>query len=395
MQSIKKNVLIITTVSGFLDKFEKENVKILIDMGYAIHYAANTSEPNYAYGEEEIRALGVVTHHIDIERSPYKLNNIKAFCQIRKLIKEYDISIIHCHTPVGGMLGRLVGIAFRSRGIQIIYTAHGFHFYKGAPLINNSLYYWVEKWLAKYTDVLIVINEEDYKYAKTFNLRMGGQVFKIPGIGIDEKKFSPILADKLTEARQQLGISETDFFLVSVGELNENKNHRVVLEALSELRRQGQDISFIKYGICGTGFFADRMKTWIQEMELQDTVTMYGYCDDVTSILGCADVSLFPSRREGLGMAALESLAMAIPVIAADNRGTREYMEHMKNGYVCHYDKVDDFVAGITTFRDMKAGQYEQIKKYCRDSVEKFDKKYTNDIMRALYKLVDKRVTNA
>ena len=146
-----KNILILTTVSGFLKKFEMENVKILQSMGYTVHYAANMNEQHYPFDERELEREGIRLHHIDIARSPYMLNyNVKAFGQLITVIKKNHICAIHCHTPVGGMLGRQMGWWFRRRQLQIIYTAHGFHFYKGAPFINNTIYYFVERFLAFY-----------------------------------------------------------------------------------------------------------------------------------------------------------------------------------------------------------------------------------------------------
>ena len=144
------------------------------------------------------------------------------------------------------------------------------------------------------------------------------------------EQFSPMEEKDCKERRKKLGIGEKDFFFVSVGELNENKNQEIVLKALLKMKRENKDLSHIKYGICGDGFYFNRIQKEIREWGLEKNVIMYGYCTEVWKILGCADASVFPSRREGLGMAGVESLAMGVPVIAADNRGTREYMIHEK-----------------------------------------------------------------
>lgn len=390
---MEKNILILTTISGFLDKFEKENVKLLLEMGYRVHYAANTKEQHYLFDEKKIRDMGVEIHHIDVARSPYMLlDNRKAFFQLLKLVEEYHIEAIHCHTPVGGVLGRLVGRYYKKKRLRVIYTAHGFHFYKGAQLINNSLYYAAEKILAHYTDILVVINKEDYGNAKRFRLKPGGLVFQIPGVGLDLQRFRPFTEEERAKRRKELGLGENDFFLVSVGELNENKNQEIVLKALKKMKDSGKDLSHIKYGICGDGFFRQRIKEKIAEYGLEEIAVMYGYCTKVWEILGCADASAFPSRREGLGMAALESLAMGVPVIAADNRGTREYMIPGKNGYVCSWDDESSFARGIEAIRDMEPGHLTDMKEECRKSAEKFDKKYTNQIMHIVYENLDRKL---
>ncbi|OUP86186.1 hypothetical protein B5F07_02530 [Lachnoclostridium sp. An169] len=386
-ETVGKSVLILTCVSGFIDKFEKENVRILRELGYEVHYASNMKEQHYLFDPKEYRELGVIPHDICVERSPFMVRaNSKALRQIIEIVEQNNIDIIHCHAPVGGVLGRLAGRYFRhkNRDLRVIYTAHGFHFYKGAPLINNTVYKLAEKILAHYTDVLITINREDYESAKKLHLRKGGRVYQLPSIGLDMERFRPLSDEEKKRQRKELHV-EDKFFLVSVGELNENKNHIVVLQALKKMRDSGEDISGIVYGICGDGFFHDRMREWIDEMGLQDNVRMFGYCMDVRPIEGCADASVFPSLREGLGMAALEALAMGVPLIASDNRGTREYMEHQKNGYVCNSSSPESFVEGIRFVQGLEPEARRKMQKYCRESVMKFDKKYANEIMRHVY----------
>lgn len=343
------NILILACVSGFLDKFERENVRILEETGFNVHYAANMKEQHYIFDPAEFDELGVAAHHIDIERSPYMTGNyLNALPQTIEIIRQNDIRVIHCHEPVGGVIGRLAGRWCCRHGIpvKVIYTVHGFHFYKGAPLINNTIYRWAEMFLAHYTDILITINREDYTSGQKLGLKKGGKVYRIPGVGLDMEHFVPLTAEERKKSREKLGIGNR-FFLVSSGELNENKNQRIVLQALKKMRDDGKDISGILYGICGDGFFHDRMEEWIREMDLQDNVVMFGYCMDVRPFLGCADASIFPSHREGMGMAGLEALSMEIPLIASDNRGTREYMVHKENGFVCDSRRVETVVEGI------------------------------------------------
>ena len=388
-----KHILILTTTNDFLGKFELDNVRLLQQMGYVVHYAANMQEPHYISDEERIRALGVLTHHIPIARSPFLLrDNQQALHRLLDIIREHRIRAIHCHTPVGGVLGRLAGRLFRDWPLLVLYTAHGFHFYKGAPRLNRLVYYRVERQLARYTDILIVINEEDYRSARHFRLKKGGRLYKIPGVGLDEQRFRPLEGERRRILRQELGIGEGDFFLVSVGELNDNKNQRVVLEALVRLRELGRELRGIRYGICGDGFFRSRLEGWIKELGLEDCVTLYGHCDNVPEILGCADAAVFPSKREGLGMAGLEALAMGIPLLAADNRGTREYMEHGRNGLVYPPDDPMGFAQGIQLLRHMRPGRRERMAAYCRESVKPFSREYAQAVMRRIYAAMDERL---
>lgn len=388
---MEKHFLILATTSDFLWKFEMENVKILQQMGYVVHYAANMNEPHYLPGPEKIQALGVQAHHIDIARSPFMVQyNYAALHQLAAIIKSYQIRILHCHTPVGGLLGRLAGRL--CKGLVVIYTAHGFHFYRGAPLLNRVAYYSVEKALAKSTDFLIVINREDYEIAKKFRLKKNGRVEQIPGVGLDLEKFHPLPEERRRILRRQLGIGTEDCFFVSVGELNENKNHRVVLEALDKLRHLRGSLAGIRYGICGDGFFRDRLQRWIAELNLSGVVTLYGYRTDIPQMLGCADAAVFPSIREGLGMAGLEALAMGIPVIAADNRGTREYMRHGKNGFVCSPHNGEEFARSMERILHLREPEKRKIAADCRASAQPFRQADTICRMREIYRMADQRI---
>ena len=362
-------------------------------MGYTVHYAANMREPAYLSEEAYLKGLGLVLHPLDIARSPFLLrDNRRALDQIGAILRRYAIRLLHCHTPVGGVLGRLAGRLAPEPGPVVLYTAHGFHFYKGAPFLNRTAYWEVERTLASLTDILIVINEEDYRSARKFRLKKNGAVYKIPGVGLDARVFRPLTPEQRRDGRGRLGIREEDFFLVSVGELNGNKNHRVVLEALAMLREGGGDLSSIRYGICGDGVYRGRLERQIAQLDLRDTVTLYGYCRRVPDILGCADASAFPSIREGLGMAGLEALAMGIPLLAADNRGTREYMEHGRTGFVCPPGDAEGFLKGIEALRRMGPKEKERMRRFCLDAVRPFALPYAGAMMRRIYADAERRI---
>ena len=381
-----KHILILTTTNDFLLKFERENVKILQSLGYTVHYASNMNEPHYISDRERIEQMGVQTHHIDIARSPFLFSaNCKALKQLLSLIRRHDIRAIHCHTPVGGLLGRLAGKLFKNWKLIVIYTAHGFHFYKGAPLINHLAYYPVERLLARWTDILIVINSEDYQAARKFHLKGQKLLYQIPGVGLDREAFKPLTPDARQALRKKSGLAPDEFFLLSVGELNENKNQKIVLDALFKIKQCSPMPQKVRYGICGDGFFRSQIERWIAQLGLSDTVEVYGYCFDVPENLACADAAVLPSKREGLGMAGLEALAMGVPLIAADNRGTREYMKDGINGYVCDFDNVECFIEAIRQLQMLSPESRAKMRSNCIASAEPFDKTHSNAIMQKIY----------
>lgn len=333
---MKHKVLIIATVSGFLWQFEKNTVEILKKQEAEIHYAANFSTPAYLFPPDYFQENGIVPHPISIQKSPYQIiKNFQALKKLLEIIRKEDIDTIHCHTPVGAVLGRLAA-RFSVRNPKVIYTAHGFHFYQGAPLKNWLLYYPVEWFLARYTDILVTINREDEKRAKKMPLKEGGWVLKIPGVGVERSRFCPRpMARK--RARKSLGIKEGESCLLTAALLDKEKNHQIILEALKGLSH----LPF-RYIICGDGPYRDVLEKKVKRLGLEKKVCFLGFRRDLDLLLQAADIFLFPSLREGLGMAALEAMSCGIPVIAAENRGTREYIRPYKNGILCNgWDKAE------------------------------------------------------
>lgn len=309
---IKKKVLFTATVILHIKSFHLPYIKWLKEQGYEVHVAAKNdfiSEPCIIPNCDKY-------YDIKFARFPFSKTNIKAYKQLKKLIQENNYDIIHCHTPVAGVLTRLA--ARKNKNTTVIYTAHGFHFFKGAPLLNWLIYYPVERFCARYTDKLITINKEDYERAKQFKLRKHGKVYYVAGVGIDLDKIENIKVD-IKKKKTELGIQENTPVLLSVGELNKNKNHETVLQALSKLK----DKNFI-YLICGRGVLKEYLERKIQELHLENKAKLLGYRNDVIEILKIADLFIFPSKREGLPISVIEAMVCKLPVIASNVRGNRD-----------------------------------------------------------------------
>ena len=363
-----KKSLIITTVGGFVSRFEMDNVHIMQKLGYEVHYAANFNNTVYEFDKNELINNGIVLHHVDIDKNPYNIVSLyKNYKEILEIAKTEKINLIHCHTPVGGVLGRLVG---RKIDCKVIYTAHGFHFYKGAPMKNWMFYYPVEKILARYTDCLITINEADYKQSQKMKAK---HTVRIPGIGIDLDRFKP--------GRKYERTGDI-FRVVSVGELNQNKNHQVVIKAINLLNDKN-----IQYDIYGKGDGKERLEKMIAEYHMNDQVHLRGYVNDTRSVLYNADCFVFPSIREGLGMAALEAMACGVPLIAADNRGTREYARHGENAYVCEPNDEESFAYYIKKIKE-NPETAEELLANALKTVQWFSKEHTDKIMEQVYTVV-------
>lgn len=376
--TVLDDALIITTISGFVPQFEMNDVRILQENGYTVHYASDFENPIYNIDQTQLKRDGLILHHIDIRKSPFQITkNTKAFLQLKQIIRKEQISLVHCHNPMGGVVGRLAAKA-SGREPYVVYTAHGFHFYEGAPKKNWLLYYTAERFLAAFTDRIITINREDYERANRFRLKEHGCVEQIPGVGVNIEKFRK--KPELREIkRKELDIPPDGFHIVSVGELVENKNHAVVIEAVARLHDEN-----IYYSICGKGPYRETLEHLIQKHHLEKQVRLLGYRNDVQDVLQSADCFAFPSKREGLGIAAIEALACEVPVIASDNRGSREYMCHTENGIVCQADKVADFMHAICRMR--QSGQLRrEMGEHGRRTAERFSIEATDKIMRRVY----------
>ena len=380
-----KKILYITTISGFLPQFEKNDVKLIQEMGYEVHYASNFHNPIYTFDKEKLKQQGIILHQVDIEKSPIKIaNNNKAIKQIKQIIDNEKITMIHCHNPMGGVAGRIAA-HFSKNKPYVIYTAHGLHFYRNAPLRNWLLFYPVEKMLARWTDVIVTINKEDYYRVKSkFHLKPHGFVAQIHGVGVDMEKFSPRPEEK-EHKRTELGIPNNAFHIVTAAELNDNKNQKVIIEAIAELGQKD-----IYYSICGQGPNEESLNELIGEKNLENQVKLLGFRTDMEEILQTADVFAFPSMREGLGVAAVEALACGVPLIVADNRGSREYAENDMNSLVCKANDVESYKKAIKRLY----GNFKYRKRlanYCRASAEKFGTEETMKIMRAVYRKADEQ----
>lgn len=323
---MKKVLFTATVVKTHIMEFHIPYLKMFKEMGWETAVAAKND-----YDDPADCSIPYCDkyYNIDFERNPIKPNNIRAYKELKKIINEEQYDIIHCHTPVGAMLTRLAAKKARKKGTKVIYTAHGFHFYKGAPLINWLVYYPVEKWLSRYTDVLITINQEDYKRAKKFK---AGKVYYVPGVGIDLEKFNVGKIDKVKK-REEIGVKSDAFMLLSVGELVPNKNHEVVIRALSDLKKQNK-LDAIEYVICGQGVYEKDLKKLAEELNVIDRVHFLGYRCDIYEICNSADLFVFMSHREGLPVALMEAMACGLPIICSNTRGNTDLIEDSVTGLI-------------------------------------------------------------
>ncbi|KRS21862.1 hypothetical protein AAY72_06335 [Alishewanella sp. WH16-1] len=318
------NVLILSSVIRQFYLFESNNILALRKLGYNVCGIANCD------GDEDLRIkkIDIPIHHVDIKRSPFDIRNILALWNVLKFTRINKVDIIHCHSPIGGVVGRLVKLFNPS--IKVIYTAHGFHFYRGSSFTSWLIYFPVEWILSFLTDCLITINNEDFMVAKS-RLSSKKTVY-VPGVGVDESRFNvvPMLS------RAQLGLKQTQFVILCVGEFISRKNHISLIKAISILNPRDN----LKVLLCGRGVLESSLKKVVRDLGLDDIVNFMGYRNDIDQIVALSDVFVFPSYQEGLPVSVMEAMLSGLPVIASNIRGVSDLIDDGKGGFLVEPDDV-------------------------------------------------------
>ena len=320
----KKVLFVATVVKTHMMQFHVPYLKMFQDMGWETSVASRND-----YEDPADCKIPYCDHYYDIpfERMPWKPRNLQAYRMLKKIIDEGNFDIVHCHTPVGAMLARLAAVDARKKGTKVIYTAHGFHFFKGAPLINWLAFYPAEWLLAPITDVLITINKEDHAFAS--RKLHAKRLEYVPGVGIKTEKFRKPL--DVAEKRRALGFGDQDFLILTVAEMTPNKNHITVLKALESLKGQ-EEFRNIHYLICGRGEMWESLEQSAREMGISDHVHFLGYRTDAPELYRCSDMFAFVSFREGLSVALMEAMSSGMSIVCTRIRGNVDLIEDGVSG---------------------------------------------------------------
>lgn len=373
--SKKKKALVIASVASMLDNFNRSNIDVLLSLGYRVVIAANfhtkedtNSQDKIDEFSEEMRVKGVECVHIDFSRRIRNISlQVKSIRQVRELL-ERQFNLVHCHSPICSVIVRKEAQKYRKKyETKVVYTAHGFHFFTGAPLKNWLVYYPIEKIMSKYTDVLITINQEDFKRAtEKFHAI---KTIHIPGIGIDTRKFKK-RESKRELIRNEIGIKADDIVLLSVGELNSNKNHEIVIRALSKLPDN------IVYIVAGIGILESYLRDVATTVGVQDRVRLIGFRKDMSYIYNAADIFVFPSFREGLSVSLMEAMASGLPVACSKIRGNVDLIDEGKGGFCFDpfsLDSVVDIIKKVLRKNMTELGEYnvQKIRKFDIENVKR------------------------
>ncbi len=332
-----KKVLFVATVQSHIMNFHIPYLKLWQDKGYEVHVATNMDTKKYNNVEEIIS--NIIWNNIDFDRSPFSKNTFVALKQLIDIMNENRYELVHVHTPVGGILGRMAAKITNTK--NVVYTAHGLHFYKGAPKKNWLIYYPIEKIMARYTDAIITINEEDYQLVKNkFKTRIRGNVFKINGVGIDLNKYNTSDTKNIAFKRN-LGLDENDFVLSIIGELNDNKNQIQLIKSVQYLKKHC-DCNNIKCLVIGDGENKDKLNKYIEDNNLRDVIYILGFRNDIPNLINITDVLVSMSKREGLPKNIMEGMVSGKAIICTNIRGNRDLIKNKINGFLVDVDDIEN-----------------------------------------------------
>ncbi|MEW6663122.1 MAG: glycosyltransferase family 4 protein [Bacillota bacterium] len=361
-----RKVLFIASVYTHLAAFHIPFMKLLQEKGYDLYAAASSAEGR----KEDVEAAGVTCWEIPFARSPYSPANIQAFRRLRALLKAHHFDLIHVHTPVAAFMGRYLAKA-TGQG-PVLYTAHGFHFYRGAPLKNWLIYYTAERIAARWTDGLIVMNDEDFENARRLGFQPEKNLFYVHGVGVDLTRYSP--SPGAGSIKAELGLRRNDPIVTCVAELNANKNHVFLLDAWQSLSPRCGSAHLL---LVGTGEKVVELRRKVEQEQIP-RVHFLGYRKDVPQILQETDILTLVSKREGLPKCIMEAMASGKPVVATNVRGSRDLVDHGKTGLLVELGDVNGLAAALEnliTSPDLRADMgrvgLEKIKDYSLEKVLK------------------------
>jgi glycosyltransferase involved in cell wall biosynthesis len=356
-----KKIMMLATTDNMLWQFLLPHIKYLQEKGCMVECVCHKT----GFWFDELKNnFGLKMHDIEFERSPLNIKNYKALKKLYKLQEKEKYDIVYCQQPVGGMMGRLVSKKFK---IPCIYTAHGFHFFKGNSKIKNFIFRNVEKYLAKYTDALITINDEDFNACREWKAK---RKYKISGIGFDFNKYEKALSNR--EIKKELNISD-EFVILTVAEFIKRKNYDTMLKTIAKLKDEN-----IKFLVCGTGRDKLIIEEQIKNLNIEDKVQLLGYRKDINNLMTISNAFFLPSHQEGLTLSIIEALNFGLPVVTSDVRGNKDLVDDGVGGFVCDQNDYNAFaekfkllIKDANLCKSMSVVNLKNAKKYDIDNVKK------------------------
>ena len=360
-----KKVLLVATVQSHIGQFHRPLAEVLHNHGYEVHVAAHDN----LYLKNGLKLdFADKVFDVPFSRSPKSKDNVEAYKRLKQILDNDHYEVVHCNTPMGGFVTRLAARNARKKGTKVFYTAHGFHFYDGAPKKNWLIYYPIERFFSRMTDTLITITREDYKLASE---KFHCHIEHMHGVGVDGKRYFKASAEEKMAMRKKMGYSVTQKLILCIGVLNQNKNQTMAIKAMHKVVEQFPDALLI---LAGNGPREEFLKEFIRQEGLEKNIQMIGYVTNLQDYQHIVDVQVCCSKREGLPLNVVESMLSGNPVVASLNRGHRELIENGKTGYIVAVDDSEKMAEKVLLML-----QDEKQKQYIETNAMMFAQQYTFD----------------
>ena len=358
-----KKILYVTTVSRTVNAFLVPHIMMLLDQGYLVDIACCV--------DQEVNDIllnrGVEVYDLPFTRNPLDLRNLKAFRKLSKIQKENRYETVHVHTPIAALYGRLLKLKYHT--LKTVYTVHGFHFHQGGSLSGWLMYYPIEWVMAKFTDQLITINDEDFERGKRLGARA---TYKVNGVGITVSDYQ--LRDYEAKFnRYKYDLAKDDFVILMIAEVNKNKNHQQMIQAVELLKQRGKSVKVL---CAGEGSLFDEVVAEVEKRGLSDSIHMLGYRTDIKELIGVSDIGILLSYREGLPRNIMELMACGKPVIGTNIRGIRDLVIDGETGFlvpvgdaVTTANCIEKLMSNAELVSVMGVRALEEVEKYNVESV--------------------------
>lgn len=355
MAQDKKKVLFVATMHSHIVHFHLPYLEYWNNRGYEVHVAANLDKKTYQSTMDKYPHI--VWHDIDFARNPFSKQTIISYQQLKRIMVKHKFELMHTHTPIASILSRYA--ANKCKIPKVVYTAHGFHFHETAPKLNWLVYYPVEKYMARYTDALITMNEQDYQLAKTkFKTRQTDGIYKVNGVGIDLNEYA--VSNEIDyEFKVSLDIPKDNFVITIIGELNQNKNQIQMIQAVEQLNDPNITLLLV-----GSG---DNYELFKERYKGNENIKILGYRTDVKALLNITDVVASMSYREGLPKNVMEAMAAGKPLIATNIRGNQDLVVDGETGYLVEVGDVRAIILAIKKLKKEENNFGENAKKNIKE----------------------------
>lgn len=375
-----KRALLLAPMGSVHRRFNQANIAALQSLGLQVELCANFEHGNgpEIHNQsflEECGIRGIKTHSIPFARHSLT-GSLKCLSQLKELLSREQYDLVHTHTETGGLLLKL---AYSEKGkSKFIFTPHGMSFWKGSSLKSQLVYRPLERWICSAMDMNLGMNMEEVENLEQWNKRTAHYVH---GVGLNVARMQNPSRSR-EQMREEFGLTESDKFIVSIGELDDNKNHITVIKALATLGRKD-----FKYVVCGVGPNKDMLLAEAEHMGLKDNVILAGYRSDIPDVLNAADIFVFPSFHEGMPVSALEAMACSLPVVCSAIRGNVDIVKDGDNGYLFKPSDVDTLSRQIALLMDNEALR-QQMGAKNKKIVREFSLEAVTEELKAIYSKV-------